>query len=212
MTGQLRMTKWQTRGWEGTYRSIFVHRYGVAEETPWSCMRRRLNSPRWHPVLQTMTNFRTVRVGIQTNRISFFIVTYIKLLDGIVPPSSFAVSRTARSPKSIAIDDQTRIVRSLDALSALTLCICDSQILTRHITSTLDSTSYLMSTRRKDTSQPSKWRITFSRLRQRSWSNYVKEFWGFSHEYSVLLSERSWRMDTSSSAKSGPPCVSAVIF
>ena len=82
----------------------------------------------------------------------------------------------------------------------------------RHIASTSGSTSYLVSIRRKDASQVSKWRITFPRLRQRPLSNYVKGFCASSHEYCVLLPERSSRMDISSSATSGPSSVSAVIF
>ena len=116
------------RGWEGTYRSIFVHRYGVTKENPWSCISWRLNSPRWNPVLQVLTICRTVCV--EWVGIPIFFWTYTKLLDGIIPPSSFVVSRTALSAKSFVVDDQDRIVRSLNTLRSLTLCICDNQILT----------------------------------------------------------------------------------
>ena len=50
----------------------------------------------------------------------FFFATYIQLLDGISPPSSFVVSRTARSPKFIAVDVHGRIARSLNVFRSLT--------------------------------------------------------------------------------------------
>ena len=53
-----------------------------------------------------------------------------QLLDGIFPPTSFAASTTVPIPKSIAVNDQGRIVRSLDSLRPLTLCNCDWRILT----------------------------------------------------------------------------------
>ena len=92
----------------------------------------------------------------EESNIFFFLDTYIQLLDGIIPLSSFAVSRTARSPKFITVGVQDRIVRSQNSLSALTLCICDCQILTTAYCFGLRQCVISCVHRCKDASQPSK--------------------------------------------------------
>ena len=121
-----------------------------------------------------------------------FFTSNIQLLDGIFffPPSSFVVSRQALLPKSIVDDDQDRLVRSLGALRTLTLCICESQILTTVLCFGLRQYFISCFLQCQDASQPIKWRIKFPRLRQRSLSNYVKGFQDPSHEFYVLLPER----------------------
>ena len=44
----------------------------------------------------------------------------------------FAASRTVFIPECATVDDQGRVVRSLDALWPLTLCICDCKIFIHH--------------------------------------------------------------------------------
>ena len=63
----------------------------------------------------------------------FLFNTYKYLVEGGAVLELFAIGRTVFIPKSSDIDDNGRIVRSLDALGPLTLCNCDCKLLTSAI-------------------------------------------------------------------------------
>ena len=63
----------------------------------------------------------------------FLYNAYKHVLEGGVIPALFAESRTVFISKSSDVDNNGRIVRSAEALRPLTLCNCDSKILTTAI-------------------------------------------------------------------------------
>ena len=96
----------------------------------------------------------------------------IQLFDRVKLPPSFAASRTVFIPKSTAVDDQGRIVRSPDALRPPTSCNCDCEMLTSALWVGLRQYSVsCFHPRLKDAPQPGKGWIASSRLRQRPLSN-----------------------------------------
>ena len=58
---------------------------------------------------------------------------YKHVLEGGTIPELFAESTTVFIPKSSDVDNNGRIIRSLEALRPLTLCNCDCKILTTSI-------------------------------------------------------------------------------
>ena len=75
------------------------------------------------------------RLGLRAWRVkkNLFFVSTLSLMMTVIPWKTFAESRTVCIPKTSDIDDNGRIVRSPDGLRPLTLCNCDSKLLTSAI-------------------------------------------------------------------------------